>query len=409
MSKEFTSNGMNVLKFIKIFFINLLVFIVLYLLIEAYTIYSKTRTTTRITCNYSWVLYNYCPKITYIKEMASQDGGHKIESYTNSIGQRIPKKDAFANTNNPALVIIGDSFIQSAGVEWEDTFYSKLSMKYNVEAIGYASWNILQYYDAIKKLSYKNTTYAVFITGNDYNPNYSRSIYQELKNYRENIEDIKIPTRTLYNYYEVSITYKLINILKKIFNNKKEVDLAHKTKKVHYKDFSGFSINDVQNCEILRKKAREIVSLTVDEDNSMIYDYLMSSKDPKCWEEKFKIALEKATSKLNDIVKLTKSLNSRIIFYYIPSSIAIKNEGTEGRKYYSLNHNDVITTMPVFNYFSKNIENVETFNFEEILQKSKNECRDNCSNIFYFPYDGHLTKKGHVLLANYILATAKIY
>ena len=162
---------------IRILSINFLVLIGLWLIVEIinFSINPYNKESNRTRCTYDWILYNYCPNITDVKINTEADGGNVVFSYTNEIGQRVRGLQEKSN-RNAKHVFIGDSFLQAEEMDYNLTFYGQLERKNSVTVFGYSSWNVIQYIEAIKKLSIKNTHYHVFLMPNDINPQYLHSI-----------------------------------------------------------------------------------------------------------------------------------------------------------------------------------------------------------------------------------------
>ena len=116
----------------KILFINFLVFSFVWLVVEMLWYHSNplSKTSVRKTCNFDWVIYNYCPNIIDVRKNTPADGGNTVIVHTNELGQRIPFKNFTANNQKAANVFIGDSFIQADEIEFNETFYGKLAKKY---------------------------------------------------------------------------------------------------------------------------------------------------------------------------------------------------------------------------------------------------------------------------------------
>ena len=114
----------------KIIIVNFFIFCFLWLSLEIFMFLKNPliKESNRITCNYDWILYNYCPDILDIRINTESDGGEVIEIHTNEIGQRVNPNNKKTN-NIIENFFIGDSFIQSDEIAYEILFYGILSTK----------------------------------------------------------------------------------------------------------------------------------------------------------------------------------------------------------------------------------------------------------------------------------------
>ncbi len=384
-------NLIRVRKIIIFSLINILVFISLWFLIEIlnYVINPFNKESNRITCSYNWVLYNYCPNIVDVKKNSFHDGSEVVFSFSNSIGQRVKKIGD--ETNSLAKnIFIGDSFIQAEEIPYEETFYGKLAEKHNINAIGYSSWNVIEYIEVIKKLSLKNTNYHVFIMPNDVLPLYSRSVYGERNLSEKRIQDLYVPKglkAELSKAYSNSITWKLMNSSFTAKEDKKALTTLNIDK---------FSETHIQDCSPLAKVPEEY-------KKTMGYGYLEYSKRPFCWDD---LHTEAAKLALNEIKKMSesvKNLDSELFLYLIPPGWSFKNQNTIGRKnneYYFFGDNIKVTTKPMFLYFSSSLPDIKFINLEIMINNWILDCSE-CKDHLYFSEDGHWTKKMHSLLFDY--------
>lgn len=384
----------KILSIFKLLSINITVFLFLWIFIELayYTMNPMTEKSNRVTCNYEWVLYNYCPNIVDVKVNTVADGASVVLSYTNEYGKRVGSSGV-SNIETSKDVFVGDSFIQADEIPYADTFYGILEKRFhfNVLALGYSSWNIIQYKDAISKIAALNATYHVFIMPNDIIPKYHRSVLKERLNEKPKVRNVVIPSGfkvELSKIYRLSLAKQLVT----------GISSWKSPQKKHPPLISGdgFTVDTVTECQFLDQLNKE-------QRHSLGYDYLVYSKVPKCWSKEHINAAEQAVKELKSLTKVIHELNSKVIFYMVPPGWSFANQNTNGRKnnnYYFFDDAMEITTEPLTNYLRTALPNYEFISLEKLIKRKINQC-GTCDNLFYFSDDGHWTATTHKLLSDY--------
>lgn len=386
-------NSISMRNLVRYFFINVLVFITLWTLVEVvnYFLNPFNRESARITCSYDWVLYNYCPNITDVKVNTEDDGGDVVFTFSNDIGQRVSGFNSISNSN-AEHVFVGDSFIQAEEIDYALTFYGQLEKEHNVTAIGYSSWNIIEYREAIKKLSIINSHYHVFLMPNDITPKYYRSVYKENRSNKDRKEDIEVPVGLLVEFqkaYSNSLTSSFFDIAFSKVNSSTNNNLES----ISLDDFSIERVGDCAPLEQLPKQYKEVLG----------YDYLVYSKSPKCWGSNYQVAAEEAVLELKKLRDLVSELNSNLTVYMVPPGWSFPNQNTNGRKnngHYFFSDNMTITTEPLLTFFESAIPSIDFVNLEGVITKWVEECAE-CKNQYYFADDGHWTPETHHRLSLY--------
>ena len=375
-------------------FINVSVLFLIWLLIEFAFFFMNplNKESHRITCKYDWVLYNYCPNIIDVKINTSGDGGNVVFTYTNEIGQRIGDL-SLAAQKNPEHVFIGDSFIQAEEVNFEETFYGRLgSSGYRVDAMGYSSWNIIEYREAIEKLAYKNTHYHVFLMPNDITPTYNRSVYKER---------IANPSRELDTFVPSNRKNKISRAYKNSLTKMLEVTITHFKDEPTLSSLNAiktnmFDVEHVNDCLPLNE-------FDTVYNKSIGYDYIVYSKNSSCWSVRHRQAADQAVAELKLLVKKVSDLNSSLTFYMIPPGWSFSDQNTNGRKgnnHYFFGNGTKVTTEPLTLFFSSQLPDEEFVSIERLLLNWMDDCIE-CTNQFYFADDGHWTPETHKRLADY--------
>ena len=128
--------------------------------------------------------YNACPNMYFTNDPGPDFPEMKyVKSWTDNFGARKPfssweKKENFETQR---IFIIGDSFIQAEEIPYEKTIYGIINSYHSPQAPlayghGYGSWNPIQFRNSIKMINKRNVLYDIFLFGNDFNPDDSRSV-----------------------------------------------------------------------------------------------------------------------------------------------------------------------------------------------------------------------------------------
>ena len=150
----------------KLVVINLIVLAVLLITAEvAYFVY-KNYLSNKEICIRKDTDYGYCPNFSKTIKLSEMDGGAEIPILVDQLGGRIDHLRPDTQLVQKAkMFFIGDSFIQADEVSYANTFYGILQESYDVYALGFSSWNPIQYTKAIAAIGRKEVTYNVFFNG----------------------------------------------------------------------------------------------------------------------------------------------------------------------------------------------------------------------------------------------------
>ena len=375
------------MSWIKTLFINLITLLVIIFFLElAYLFYYQLSPKSHYKPN--WIKYAYCPNIYTNKKLIEADGNDLIIIKTDEIGGRIPLEKNIQISNND-IFLVGDSFIQADEITYEETIYGVLNIAHNIKSygIGYASWNPIQYAKVIKKIGVTKKDYIVFITSNDVNPSYSRSVYGEMNRIRRDKLKEKITSIFKFSYF-VYKRYK--NALpKSMFKEEDGLIMDHNM----------FSKDEIHNCKPLKVIDKKIKS-------KLSYDYLVWSKSIKCWPDKHLIAYEVFANKVLDLINyVNKELDSNIYLVFVAPGWPFPGENTVGRisNEYSFPGNISISQKGLVNEIKKDFGNYFIIDTEEIISIDMSKCKPHCKNKYFFPADGHWTAASHRLMSEKII------
>lgn len=378
----------------KIIIINLIVFLIIWLLIE-FANFARVNFRVQERCYPTFIDYSYCPSIEVYNKNHEQDGGETIRIITDDIGGRIQNRNNINNKDLAKFYFIGDSFIQADELDYSKTIYGILNKyKKNIAyGNGYSSWNPIQYLKILKKIKKKNKHYFIFISPNDFHPNYKRSIYYE-----------RIKNKTKKKKYDIlgnTLFFKLINKINKlIFFDK---NLANNQKFLVVKN--NFDKENFNKC------------FQIDMFSSSKYyerigfDYLMYSKHSNCWDKKRNIAYKLF---INEILKINHfikyKLDSTVTYVLLTAGFAYENENSQGRltEEYSFSNNIKVSQFGFSQKFINDLKEYDIIDTELLIEKEKKKCVQNCIDKYYFPIDGHLNANSHALIANFLIKKYKI-
>ena len=387
----------------KVLLYNCLVFSLFWTICEgSYFIYKQVR--VGITCEYDWVLYGSCGGIHITYQNHDLDGGNTVQINTDALGARMGSTP-LPKYENTKIVVVGDSFIEADEMDYSETLYGRLNKSFGIEtyALGYSSWNPIQYLDAIKKINIKNTHYVVFLMGNDVNPNYVRSVYGEL--HPGNSDTF------IFRTIKSSLIYKLY---KKTRNSLTEFTKDSKFVKEDktLEEFPEFSINDWKKFDINNWQNCEPMGSLFDSPSKQKpnFDYLVYSKSSKCWPPIYKRAYSQFLQKTNELSDyVTEHLTGQLTYIWIPPGWAFKNQNSQGRLHNSVAFPNSITVTQkgVFEQFKIDVNTDTLINAEELITKELKKCTTECKDIFYYTMDGHWTPNTHLLLAKVLSSLHK--
>ena len=373
------------ISWIKIFLTNILVLSCLILIAEiGWSVYDRN---LRIQeeCESSWVLYNYCPKLITTNVNRVEDGGQSIKIEVDKFGGRV-RPGSNSTYEEAKNFIIGDSFIQADEIFYADTIYGKWNnlLENSTYALGYSSWNPIQYLDAIKKINKSGSHYYVFLMTNDVNPNYWRSVYSQNR-YNQKKYSKSILHDSLFFKTIKFIKRKLTDTFKKNYPNNKSFKIVS----------NSFSSQFIEDCSSLKTFEDS------DYSKKIGFDYLVFSKVYECWPEIHKKAFKEFLNITKEIENyVVDDLSSKITFVWVSGGWAYKNQNSIGRlsSKYNFSPEISISQQGLVKEFKSYFPKTEVIDTEKLIKNSLLQCRENCKDKYYFAVDGHWTADTHKLI-----------
>jgi len=344
--------------------------------------------TDQVRCDRDDTTYGYCPELNYIRDVTLEDIKYKkVDIFTDKYGGRIPKPGVKTDPKNADVVLIGDAFVQAGAIPYQKTMYGLLSSETNVYALGYLSWNLIQFGHAAKLINAKQATYLVFIGINDFNPNDSRSVYGELGADKSTL----------------SITKRFVR------NSKAAVSIYGQAKKIYFQSSENSMTADVAS---VANSHYEDCSALADVPDGVKrkfgYGFLVYTKHAKCWDNVHTSAVDLAIERIRQIGKyVNEQLQSSVVFFLVPGGWSFEREYTAGRqtKFYEFPPDVRISHRGIAEYIkgktSQTIVDLEPI-LGEGLERYRENCPD-CTDIFYLKHDGHWTANTHRYLTRWLV------
>ena len=376
------------MNWIRNFAIIIGIFIAPLLILDAYFLYDKLDyRVNRTMCDRALTNYDYCPSVTDLRYMNLTD---KWLPVTNFIDQN--RRSSYRHQKVPEVTkrgriyLIGDSFIQAEEIEIGNRFEHYLRQQgYEVIAMGYSSWNSVQYHSIVKTLELnKNDHVFIFSFGNDFTPAYSRSSINTILDDREDqvSKDSRIIIRKIYENSLIRNTYtRAKNQIVSILNGKNE---ANKKIKISH---DSNNLNDCSSIPAIEALGSNLVS-----------DYIYLSKSSSCWTDKIKRSVDYNVKLLKESKKIVENQEAALTIVLVPAGWTLKNENTSGRAHteYQIPNNITISQVGLSRYLEAS--KLPLFDLEILLKKYKT----NKFNELYWPADGHWNEKAHKIIGKHL-------
>jgi len=364
------------------------IFIAPLLILDAYFLYDKLDyRVNRTMCDRALTNYDYCPSVTDLRYMNLTDKWLPVVNFidhnrrSSYRHQKVPEI-----TKRGRIYLIGDSFIQAEEIEIGNRFEHYLRQQgYEVIAMGYSSWNSVQYHSIVKTLELnKNDHVFIFSFGNDFTPAYSRSSINTILGDREDRSstDGRIIIRKIYENSLIRNTYsraknQIISILNSKNKDNKKIKISH-------------DANNLNDCDSIPEN--EAVA------SNLVSDYIYLSKSSKCWTDKIQSSVDYNVSLLKESKKIIESQDAAFTTVLVPAGWALKNENTSGRahKQYQIPSDITISQVGLSRYLEKS--KLPVFDLEILLKKYKT----NKSDELYWAVDGHWNERAHQIIGRHL-------
>jgi len=363
------------------------------LLLEGgFLLYQFLRPTEAECKNIDWIAYGYCPNKTVEKILGREDGDKIVISFTDELGGRkYTETGTSLNSDLVKNIVIGDSFIQADEMELEKSLVGLLNKAgFETYGLGYSSWNVIQYFDAVKKIGRSEKNYIIFLMSNDILPSYRRSVYAEKQN-SETIIGINI--QNLFIYKAFSLIKQ--NLYDRIIKIDQRGGLVPNL-------FGKERIAICEDIEFLKQ-------LEMDKLDS--FDYAVYSKLRECWPQLHEEAYLAATDVMRDLIAFVENdLTSTIKFVFVVPGWAFENENTFGRTVprYSIPKEISVSQHGLYVALTEDFPDIQFLDTEEFFETEKRaQCHNlmagDCANKFFFANDGHWNTEAHGALATHLL------
>jgi len=349
------------------------------------------------TCIDKWTTYGYCAGYSEVRDLSREKQSYtKVYVYVDEFGGRQPGPVPSVFPANSRVFIIGDSFVQADELPYEMTMGGVLNANsVPTYALGYSSWNPIQYSGAIAKLGGLKGDYHVFMYINDFTPTYERSVAGELA-------EAKIKKSWWQRLTAISRLAALVD------SKWERIWAAH----------DGFGSNPAAvnahkaltgNGELsfTREAFRECGPIAAIWGEAGISDTMMFAKHYSCWPDEFRRQVDLEVDATQRLVEnFSANAEGTLHLYLIPSGWAFPYQNTAGRAHPTLGIPDAagITQAGLADYLQfkgLNVTDLEPF-LQQQLDAMAPDC-GHCENTLYLENDGHWTALANKLVAlNYL-------
>ena len=365
------------------------IFITPFLILDAYFLYDRLNyRVNNISCDSALTNYDYCPSITELRYMSLNDKWLPVVNFIdqNRRSSYGPKKEPKITKKN-RIYLLGDSFIQAEEIEITNRFEHYLRQQgYEVIAMGYSSWNNVQFHSIVKTLELNENDHVfIFTMGNDFTPAYSMSSMNTIvgeKRDEVSAKDVRSIKRKIYENSLIKNTYfRAKNQLNLILNDQKQEDKQIKI---------SHGVNNLNDCSAIPK----IEAVASD----LVSDYIYLSKSSKCWTDKIHRSVDYNIHLLKESRKIVENQKASFTVVLVPAGWAFQDENTVGRanEIYQVPSDITISQVGLSQYLKKS--KFQLLDLEILLQKYKTKKSDE----LYWAADGHWNEKAHKIIGKYL-------
>jgi hypothetical protein len=369
--------------------------------------------TVFIMCPDKYLHHQYCPNISYRKNLSASDGGEIITSYVNKSSVRVANAIDMATTTNPStfdIINIGDSLVQAKEVPYEDTFSRVLESATGkkVLQIGMGGWAPINYYAWLKHNSLREGVEVnLFVPPNDFLPNNPSSNlkYYQIGQVDENgdlifkdfniawsiFDEVEVPARLKHLLELNSVLYRLfVRVRTRLRGKPLEQNIFSPN------IFSNLLTETITDCS----RKRNFKNLGVQTS-----DYLRLAFDTTCWDKELRNYVDSGIEDLKKVIQIVKNKKGIVRIFIVPGVLAFENEGEKMKTgdRFKMSKKAAITSEPLARYITAELENlpVEVISLENILRKKKLKNNEK----LFFPQNAHWTREMNQFLGTWMFET----
>jgi len=349
-------------------------------------------------CDKGLTNYDYCPSITHIRYMTLVDKWLPAVNFIDQNSRSIYKYEEIPEIKkNKRIFLIGDSFIQAEEMGINSRFEHYLrQIGYEVIAIGYSSWNSVQYHSIIQSLKLNKNDYVfVFSMANDFTPSYERASINTV------LDDRKDKTFEEWGYHHQIEHGPGRSFLNKIRDNSLIINTYTRAKTQYDYMFGAKEVKDKQIQISHNDKNMDdcsIIPAIEEVGSNLVREYIYLSKSSECWTDEIKSSVDFNIDLLKESQRKVESQDAIFNIVFVPAGWALKNENSIGRmaKSYQIPNHIIISHVGL----SRHLQNAKltVLDLEEFLRHQKTSNVDE----LYFPVDGHWNEKAHKIIGKYL-------
>jgi hypothetical protein len=380
---------------IKVFFINLIVFLAILIPIDFGLGYFYNDSVSYM-CRDKHLHHRYCPSSVRTYKMADVDGGMVHESYWDKTSVRVKtagKKRGSTDFKKFKNVIIGDSFVAQRQVSFESRVSSLVNKSLGEQSFvqfGTGSWNFVTYLQALKQIEpVENQTIHFFLMANDFYSYYGLS---NLSYYESSVSRVVSDLSWRSEETLKSMFLRFLSNRSFIFQSLK-FKLA-KTNPSGSKKNGGRVLVKLPHvsskCDLLKSFFEKL-------GETRTYSLVEHSFEEACFSSNLKRNIEIATMIHEYIQKLATQKKFILKYYFVPNGTIFQDEVEEFKIVYGLDPSSILTSEGLRMSLQKRM-GVPIFSFEKHFKESYKIGDD-----LYYRYDGHWNSLGSASVAKALL------
>ena len=343
-----------------------------------------------LTCASEQTGYNYCKSIVQVNYLDKRDRIFPVYNYIDSHGRSTYRKPSLIPSvrKAPKIYLLGDSFIQADELWIEERFEHLLRDKgFDVEALGYSSWNSWQYQRIGETLKFRSgDEIFVFSMTNDFSPHYGNSTINSLAKFEKTKDESAkgVDGKFLRDYLRQSF------LLNRIYADLKNM-FSHL-----------FNTNPQASAKVREHPRRKVCQGSPDSVPTAVTDlaedYIMLSESSDCWSQ---LMIDSVNLNLDMLKRLKSTLEARgalVHIMLVPAGWAFPDQNTVGRMTsdYEFQTGIAVSHKGLLNYLQAHGLAVDDLTTPLAAAKGGR-------NSNYFAVDGHWTPQGHQVIFAHLM------
>ena len=334
-------------------------------------------------CPDKYLHHTQCPEISFQSKLSTADGGTTVKSYTNKSSIRVAGQEDMGtktNTTDFEIINIGDSYLQSREVFFEDTlsWILESATEKKVLQVGVGGWAPVNYYSWFKHNSLRQGVEVnIFVTPNDFLPNndHTNLSYYRIGTVDKNGDLIFSDFSFVWSIFDdisfisqLKQTLEMNSVLYSIFVRARERLRESKSEQntSSSRVFSDVFTKPITDCTRINNYDG-IVDRT--------RDYVRLSFDPKCWDKELREHVDSGIEDLRKTIQILEEVEGSVRIFVTPPVLAFEDEGmyTKTHNRFKMSQNAAITSEPLVQYLGIALTDLSTevISLEKVIREVK--------------------------------------